>query len=49
VTAARCRRPAECDLVRAIWTPMDIDSFKVTLSGRAGRCGTLREAIQSLQ
>ena len=41
--------PAECHLIQAIWTPMQVDSFKVTLSGRAGRCGSVREAIQSLQ
>src|SRR5689334_19819754 len=39
--------PAECHLIQAIWTPMQVDSFKVTLSGRAGRCGSVREAIQS--
>jgi hypothetical protein len=41
--------PAECHLIQAIWTPMQVDSFKVTLSGRALRCGSVREAVRSLQ
>jgi hypothetical protein len=45
----RSTRPEECHLIQAIWTPTAIDSFRITLSGRAGRCGSLREAIQSLQ
>jgi hypothetical protein len=45
----RPSRPEECHVIQAIWTPADVDSFKVTLSGRAGRCGSLREALQSLQ
>ena len=45
----RSTRPEECHLIQAIWTPTAIDSFRITLSGRAARCGSLREAIQSLQ
>jgi len=26
-----------------------VDSFRITLSSRTGRCGSLREAVQSLQ
>jgi hypothetical protein len=44
----RPSRPVECHLIQAIWTPMEIDSFKVTLSGLAARCGSLREALRSL-
>lgn len=40
---------AECHLIQATWTPMGVDSFKVTLSGLTTRCGSLREAIHSLQ
>ena len=45
----RPSRPVECHVIQAIWTPMDVDSFKVTLSGLTARCGSLREAIRSLQ
>ena len=45
----RTSRPMECHLIQAIWTPAGVDSFRITLSGRVGRCGSLREAIQSLQ
>jgi hypothetical protein len=45
----RPSRPAECHLIQAVWTPQAVDSFKVTLSGLAGRCGSLREALRSLQ
>jgi hypothetical protein len=45
----RGTRPEECHLIQAVWTPTAIDSFRITLSGRAGRCGSLREAIHSLQ
>jgi hypothetical protein len=45
----RPNRPEECHVIQAIWTPAEVDSFKVTLAGRAGRCGSLREALQSLQ
>jgi hypothetical protein len=45
----RTSGPMECHLIQAIWTPTEVDSFRVTLSGRAARCGSLRDAIQSLQ
>jgi hypothetical protein len=45
----RPSQPAECHLIQAIWTPMQIDSFKITLSGLAARCGSLREALRSLE
>jgi hypothetical protein len=40
---------AQCHIVQARWTPDDLDSFAVTLSGRAARCATLRQAIRSLK
>ena len=45
----RPSQPAECHVFQAIWTPMGTDSFKITLSGLASRCGSLREAVRSLQ
>ena len=45
----RSSRPEECHLIQAIWTPTQVDSFRITLSSRTGRCGSLREAVQSLQ
>jgi hypothetical protein len=45
----RPSQPAECHVIQAIWTPTEIDSFKVTLSGLAGKCGSLREALHSLE
>jgi hypothetical protein len=39
----------ECHLMQAEWTPGALSSFHVTLSGRAGRCGTVREAVRSLR
>jgi len=45
----RTSRPTECHLIQAIWTPAGVDSFRITLSGRVARCGSLREAVQSLQ
>jgi hypothetical protein len=38
-----------CHLMQAQWTPDRSSAITVTLSGRTGRCGTLREAIQSLR
>jgi hypothetical protein len=38
----------ECHLMQARWTPGQASSYEVTLSGRADRCGSLREAIHSL-
>ncbi len=45
----RPRRPRECHLIQAIWTPHRASTFTVTLSGRVRRCRTLREAIRSLR
>jgi hypothetical protein len=39
----------ECHLMQARWTPWRARSFTVTLSGRSGRCGSLREALESLK
>ena len=44
----RPQREPECHLMQARWTPGRLSSFEVTLSGRAERCGSLREAIASL-
>lgn len=37
-----------CHLMQARWTPEGPSAITVTLAGRTRRCGTLREAIQSL-
>jgi len=47
-TVARAGKPPECHIMQARWTPGQLSSYEVTLSGRAARCGTLREAIRSL-
>ena len=39
----------ECHLMQARWTPDRASAFTVTLSGRTKKCGSLREAIRSLQ
>ena len=39
----------ECHLMQAEWTPGELSSFTVTLSGRAGHCGTVRQAVRSLR
>lgn len=44
----RPNRTVECHVVQARWTPQRLSTITVTLSGRAKRCGTLREAIRSL-
>ena len=38
----------ECHVMQARWTPNALSTITVTLAGRAGRCGTLREALRSL-
>jgi hypothetical protein len=38
-----------CHLMQARWTPESPSTITVTLAGRTRRCGTLREAIQSLR
>jgi hypothetical protein len=45
----RPRQDPECHLMQARWTPGELSSFEVTLSGRTARCGSLREAIRSLR
>jgi hypothetical protein len=45
----RPSQPAECHVMQAVWTPTDVSSFKVTLSGRSTRCASLRDALHSLQ
>jgi len=37
-----------CHLMQARWTPLRASTITVTLAGRTGRCGTLREALDSL-
>jgi hypothetical protein len=44
----RPSRPVECHVMQAEWTPSAVDSFRVKMSGRVGRCGSLREALRSL-
>jgi hypothetical protein len=41
-------RQDECHLMQGRWTPDADSTITVTLAGRAGRCGSLRDAIQSL-
>jgi hypothetical protein len=43
------RGARQCHLIQATWTPRAASSFRVTLSGRTARCGTLREAMDSLE
>jgi hypothetical protein len=39
---------SECHLIQARWAPEAESTIKVTLAGRVARCGSLREAIQTL-
>jgi hypothetical protein len=39
----------ECHLMQGRWTPEKDSTITVTLGGRTGRCGSIREAIDSLQ
>jgi hypothetical protein len=39
---------SECHLIQARWTPNATSTFTVTLSGRVARCGSLREALDSM-
>ncbi len=41
-------RPSECHLIQAHWAEEHASSFTVVLSGRARRCGSVREAVRSL-
>jgi hypothetical protein len=45
---SRPGRPDECHLMQAEWARERASSFTVVLSGRARRCGSVREAIRSL-
>ena len=38
----------ECHLMQGRWTPNADSTITVTLAGRAARCGSLRDAIDSL-
>jgi hypothetical protein len=38
-----------CHLMQAQWMPARSSAITVTLAGRTSRCGTLRDAIQSLR
>ncbi len=42
-------RPRECHLMQAIWTPNRASTYTVTLAGRTRACGTVREAVRSLE
>jgi hypothetical protein len=42
-------RRSECHVMQARWTPKSASSFTVTLAGRSRRCGSLREALRSLE
>jgi hypothetical protein len=44
----RAHGASECHLIQARWTPHAASTFTVTLSGRVGRCGSLREALDSM-
>jgi hypothetical protein len=39
---------SECHLMQARWTPHAASTITVTLAGRTTRCGSLREALDSL-
>jgi hypothetical protein len=39
----------ECHLMQGRWTPDAESTITVTLAGRAARCGSLRDAIDSLE
>lgn len=47
-TTTRPGAPRRCDLMQARWTPDKASTITVTLAGRTARCGSLREAIDSL-
>ena len=46
---ARHQRAPECHLMQAIWTPHAPSAYTVTLAGRVGKCGTVREALRSMR
>jgi hypothetical protein len=39
---------SECHLVQARWTPEAASTITVTLAGRVARCGSLRDALDSM-
>ena len=41
--------PSTCHLMQAHWTPRLASSITVTLSGRTRKCGSVREAINTLR
>lgn len=45
---ARPGRQGECHLMQAHWAEEPASAFTVVLSGRARRCGSVREAVRSL-
>jgi hypothetical protein len=48
-SSKRPGKPRECHLMQGRWTPEKDSTITVTLGGRTGRCGSIREAIDSLQ
>jgi hypothetical protein len=38
----------ECHIMQGRWTPNAASTITVTLAGRSGRCGSLRDALDSL-
>lgn len=48
-TVTRADGRDECHLMQAEWTPNQLDTFRVTLSGRARKCGSVRQAVRSLR
>jgi hypothetical protein len=45
---ARPRRPIECHIIQAAWTPYAASTYTITLAGRVRRCASLRAALDSL-
>ena len=41
--------PKTCHVMQARWTPDAASTFTVTLAGRTKECGSLRQALSSLQ
>jgi hypothetical protein len=44
----RPRRPLECHIIQATWTPYGPSTYTITLSGRVRRCSSLQAALDSL-
>jgi hypothetical protein len=49
VVMRRRGAPRECFLMQARWTPEKASTITVTLAGRVRRCGSLQEALDSLE